>query len=284
MILDRVWSILLFSVSRNPDIGRTINRVTWGVTKNLSELLLCQIAFGLAALTTTGGKNSRTAGRIIYNAGEIGEELVKFFDPEQMQSAFQNLRRKGLIESVEGKLYEAKITELGLKKLEEKMPAYKDNRPWDKRIYLVNYDIEEVNKGLRQKLRKYLLSIGCVQLQKSTYLTIFNPRGLLKTWIQDYLQSGEILVSDLGPNGSMGDKPLNEIVIEAYGLNQLNAEYSSFLDNYPPSAKNNSATKTQAIFCYQSILQKDPQLPFELLPDWWFGDKAWRRYRKIISN
>lgn len=271
-------------MSRNPDIGRTISRTTWGVTKSLSELLLCQIAFGLAALTTTGGKNSRTAGNIIYNAGEIGEDLVKYFDPEQMQSAFQNLRRKGLIESVKGKLYEAKITKQGLDKLNEITPAYKEDRPWDKRIYLINYDIKETSKNIRDKLRRYLLEIGCVQLQKSTYLTIYNPHGLLKTWIEGYLRSGEILVSDLGSDGSLGDKPLEEIIIEVYGLNQLNAKYADFLHNYPLSSAQNSAVKAQAVFCYQSILQKDPQLPFELLPDWWLGDKAWRRYRNIISK
>lgn len=269
---------------RNPDLTRTINKITWGVTKTLAGLLLYEIALGVAITTTSGSKSARTVKKAARRADEISDSLFVSLDPDQWQSAWQNLRRRGLINSIKGKQYEASITKRGLEKLEQEIPVYQENRPWDKRIYLITYDIAEEDKGLRNSLREYLKEIGGAQLQKSTYLTVYNPRGLLREWLRGELRSGDILVSDLGPDGSLGDRPLTELIAEGYQLTNLNAEYAKFLEEFSRTDKTIQLRKQQAFFCYSSILAQDPQLPFELLPDWWLGDKAFRLYRRIVGD
>ena len=269
---------------RNRELSRAINRISWGIVNTISGLLLYQLAFGIALLTTSGGKNAATAGKVAFQADNISDRLFATLNPEQLKSALQNLKRKGLIETIKGKRYELKITRLGLERLEKDLPAYREERWWDKRIYLVNYDIEESEKDLRKQLRSYLLSIGCAQLQKSTYLAVYNPRGLLRTWVSGHLRTGEILVSDLGPDGSLGDKPLPDLVSEAFWLPRLNSDYAKFLHDYSLSSKADPLLKTQAAFCFNGILERDPQLPFELLPDWWLGDEAYDRYKSIVGN
>lgn len=269
---------------RNPDLKRTISRVTWGVTKTVAGLILYQVALGVAVATTGGGKSSRTASEAIKNADAISDSLFVALDPDQWQSAWQNLRRRGLVNSIKGKQYEGLITERGLKRLEQEIPVYQEDRPWDKRIYLITYDIEEEDKDLRNDLRKYLKEIDCAELQKSTYLAVYNPRGLLREWLGGRLRSGDILVSDLGPDGSLGDRPLIELVADAYQLTKLNSDYGGFLEEFSHADKDNQLLKQQVFFRYSSVLAQDPQLPFELLPDWWLGDKAFRLYRRIVGD
>ncbi len=271
-------------MARNPDLKRTISRITWGVTKTLTGLILYQVALGVAVATTGGGKSSRTAGEAIKNADVISDSLFIALNPDQWQSAYQNLRRRGLINSIKGKNYEVLITKRGLKKLGEEIPVYQEDRPWDKRIYLITYDIEEEDKELRNDLRKYLKEIGCAQLQKSTYLAVYNPRGLLRKWVGRRMRTGDILVSDLGPDGSLGDRPLQELVADAYRLTKLNLDYGGFLEEFSQADKDSQLQKQQAFFRYSGILAQDPQLPFELLPDWWLGDKAFRLYRRLVGN
>lgn len=261
-------------MSRNSELARTASQFSWGLLDTLSSIILYQVAL-LSASFTTSGHTSVTAFRIMNKATRIHQELTTSFKPSQLKRALGYLHRKGLINSLHSKLYEIKITQSGLQQLQQSLPKYRENRPWDKRVYLIDYDISENFRETRDKLRDYLHQIHCAPLHKSVYLSIYNPKGLLKTWAKEYLKSGDILVSDIGPDGSLGEQPLEELVAKAYQLEAINQEYQEFLS---------LPANTQAIFCYQKILSQDPQLPFELLPNWWVGNKAWQRYCKLIKT
>lgn len=62
-----------------------------------------------------------------------------------------------------------------------------------------------------------------------------------------------------------------------YGLAELNRRYEDFL----AQEARGSLPLAQATFLYLSILKDDPQLPFELLPDWWAGERANARFAKM---
>ncbi len=96
--------------------------------------------------------------------------------------------------------------------------------------------------------------------------------------------SGEVLISDIGPDGSLGEQSLENLVAKAYKLDELDQEYQEFIKAFPVSTKHDEQKRLDAAFCYHGILSRDPQLPFELLPDWWSGDKAWHRYHSIINT
>lgn len=266
----------------NLELKRAISRLTWGTIDTLGILFLHQLALGTAYVTTPG-RSSGAISSAMSKADLWSDELVSSFERAQLKDCWENLKRKGLIESIKGKRYEIQITKLGIEKLKSKIPTYRTKRPWDKRIYLVNYDIAEKERQLRDRLRDYLKEIGCGSLQKSTYISVYNPRGLLRPWIMEHYLAGEVLVSDLGPDGSLGDKSVTEIIAKAYELDVLNAKYSSFLDGFLGVKDLNNISKNQLAFQFLSILKEDPQLPFELLPDWWVGDRAYRKYKTVIS-
>lgn len=267
---------------QNHDLHRTISRISWNLLDTLSDVLLYQVSFLVAGFTVSGHTSS-TAHMAFINADKIHRQLTDAIRPSQLKDALRYLKRKGLITIVKDKTYEVAITKNGLQQLKSKIPIYKQRRSWDKRVYLISYDIEETNRFTRDQLRNFLLQIHCAQLHKSLYVSIYNPKGLLKKWLKACIMSGEVLISDIGPDGSLGEQSLEILVAKAFKLDILNQEYEEFINTFPTSTRHNEQKKLDAAFCYHGILSRDPQLPFELLPDWWLGDKAWRRYCSITK-
>lgn len=271
-------------MGRSIELKRLASRVSWGFVETLSGLLLYQFALGVSLATTTGGKRSGTVSQALEETDQLSDQLFTTFDPSQIKSAFYHLKRKGLIKTIKSKRYEAKITKRGLNQLEQELPQYQEERPWDKRVYLINYDIEEEDSNTRKNLYQFLHEIKCAPLQRSTFLSVYNPRGLLKLWRKDHIPLGDILVSDLGPDGALGERPLEDLVADAYQLTKINIQYAGFLKEFSYSPKNQPAQLLQAFFSFNAILKQDPQLPFELLPNDWLGDRAYQRYRKILGD
>ncbi len=117
-------------------------------------------------------------------------------------------------------------------------------------------------------------------LQKSVWITPYNPTKLLEKFMEEKGLNDLILISSLGKDGTVGNKDLSDLLVDVYKLRELNEEYKEFIFK----TKENKSTKEQLIFHYLNILAKDPQLPFPLLPEWWTGDKTYRYFRKITVS
>ena len=112
--------------------------------------------------------------------------------------------------------------------------------------------------------------LGCGLLQNSVWLTPYNPKNTLRDFIEEKNLSGAIIVSDIGKDGSIGEENIDELIRRVYRLNELNLRYKELINLIEEKKLN----KIQAKFQYLNILQDDPQLPFEILPSDWLGDKA----------
>lgn len=245
-----------------------------GVLSTLTDGLLWSLFFGLypSSYSQAAWEKERAANILL---SEINYRSLK--------NSFYNLKRRGLITYLEGKALEPKITEEGKKRLASLVPQYYEKRTWDGRIYLVAYDIPEEKKNDREKLREFLLKIGCGKLQASVYLSLYNPKGTLKEFIKERKLSGWIIVSDIGKDGSVGEKNIKELVVEVYGLEVLNERYKEFIRKFG-KAKPEEINPSQAAFSFYSILIDDPQLPFELLPHWWRGNRAHRLFKRMVGG
>lgn len=135
----------------------------------------------------------------------------------------------------------------------------------------------EEKRYQRKILREYLKKLGCGILQDSVWLTPYNPKLTLKTFIDENFPSGSIIVSDIGENGSIGDEDLGDLVSRVYHLDRINQKYEQFIYEH----KNKNTFDVSSKFWFLSILREDPQLPFEILPYNWLGDKA---YQLIKNN
>ncbi len=116
-------------------------------------------------------------------------------------------------------------------------------------------------------------------LQASVWLTPYNPKEVLREFIEERKLAGQVLISDLGEDGSIGEEDLRELVVRVYNLEDLENRYVEFIQKWGGKKKLNDSEKTRIYFAFTSILMGDPQLPFELLPEDWAGNNAYKLFR-----
>lgn len=170
------------------------------------------------------------------------------------------------------------ITVEGKRRLQASMPVYDQKRVWDGRMHVITYDIPETKKKERDLLREYLRRIGCAKLQASVWLTPYNPIDTLRSYIGEKDLAGTIIVSDLGRDASIGEEDLHELIVRIYGLEEINSRYKEWLQHHE------RRLDSRALISYLAILKDDPQLPFDLLPAWWRGDKAYGRLEPYLQS
>lgn len=252
---------------KKTQLKRVVLRSTEGFLSTVSDLVLFQIF--LIGSSVGKGNTSRDIYRMFNESSAALDEI----NYHTFREAFYRLKRKGLLETVKEEVYfKPQLTKQGLKKLRELIPTYNKKRPWDKRIYLITYDVAEERRFDRDMLRKTLKIIGCAYLQNSVWLTPYNPRGVLESFVEEHDLHGSIIVSDTGTDGAVGEQSLKELIRKVYYLDDLNERYKNFLREFSKTKKKVSVDAVAG--CYLSILKDDPQLPFELLPANWLGDEA----------
>lgn len=226
-----------------------------------------------------------------YGAGSVGmrksqevslEEVMALgIDKETVKKAIGNAIHKKLIKKT-GDDSLVELTEEGRDRISRLLPIYREKRTWNGHFYLVIYDIEERKKQERNILRNHLKKLGCGLLQNSVWLTPYNPKNILHDFIEEKNLSGAIIVSDIGKDGSIGEESIDELIKRVYRLDELNLRYKELIDFF----ENKKVNKIQAEFQYLSILQDDPQLPFEILPRDWMGDKVYQflnsRHKELL--
>mgnify|MGYP001557911568 CR=1 FL=1 len=210
----------------------------------------------------------------------LSDEAINFIGTtnyDSIKSALHELTRSGLVTRTPmRRTLDVAISAKGKKHLENLIPTYKTVRPWDGHVYLVSYDIPNKANHKRNFLRESLRSLSGAMLQESLYMTPYNPTATISELITSHAIPGNILISNLGIGGSVGEESLPDLVARVYALDALAKRYSRYLELFPASSK----PSVSAMLSYLSILHDDPQLPFELLPPN-FPDK--RAYERFLS-
>ncbi len=234
-------------------------------------LLNLYLLFSLGTVKTMG------------DADRVVEEVHGMLDTVNYQTVKQTiyqLTKRGLVaRRAKYDRTTLAITKLGRQRIEELIPTYKTDRPWDGHIYLVSYDIPKQHNSSRDMLREYIRRTGGALLQESLWINPYNPSLLLKEFVDDHEIPGTVLVSKLGSDGTIGEERLPDLIVRVYKLENLAERYEEFLETYkqPPAG----IPKTKITIDYLAILKDDPQLPFPLLPKDFPAQAAWKRYQTL---
>lgn len=254
--------------------------LTEGLLLFVTEVILVELFFGLNLLVS--GSYSGSVYRASKAADEMLGEILGGIDPSAVKQTCRNLKREGFVTYVKGKknaAANARLTKAGLERIRNILPQYRKERPWDGRLYLITYDVPEERRKDRDLLRHLLKKFGCGLLQKSVWVTPHNPKGVLEKVVKDYGIVGDVIVSDTGNEGSIGNTNFKELMARVYNLEEINGRYSEYIEMYRTGG---FKAREQAIFKFLSVVEDDPQLPYELLPTDWFGDEAYSLYEKFI--
>lgn len=251
-----------------------IKDLTFGAFGSTIDLLLW-----LTFLTRSSIGRSGPAG--ITEAFREADELLEKINHNTLSATFRQLFKKRLLTyKKRGNLYNLEITNFGKKRLSLKLPKYLSERPWDRRIYLITYDIPEKARRKRDLLRYYLRQISCRLFQESIWITPYNPRQIINGWVGKLHIPGTVIVSDVGQDGGIGETTLPDLIVRLYRLEELNTRYEEFIQK----ARDKKSSVKQLLLKYLSILKDDPQLPFELLPQSFLGEKAHLVYLKLLKT
>lgn len=218
----------------------------------------------------------------IHHASQDAKRLVEELGYDTIKRALNTLIREGLIKRItkQGRI-ELAITALGRKRLEETIPTYRTNRPWDGHVYLISYDIpNDANKD-RNSLRDYIRKTGGALLQESLWLNPYNPTKLLSEFCATHRIAGSVLVSKLGKDGAIGEEKLPNLLSRIYHLEDLWNRYDAFLKRY---SKHAPVDAFRATIEYRAILKDDPQLPFALEPQGFPAKRAFLALQNLTRR
>jgi len=260
---------------KRKELHRKLLKVSQGLIGTMTDFFL----FHLHILNAMPGKGS--SSRAVYQSIREAHSELENINYQTIQNTLGYLKRKGFARLMK----EPKITFMGKRRLKSTLPVYQKERPWDNCIYLVTYDIPENEREIRNQLRNLLRTIGAGLLQRSVWLTPYNPEQILKDFYSESSQVGEIVVSCIGKDGYIGRKNIKELIKEVYNLVDINYQYEFFIEEFNKYKQfSNKSGRWDAAVSYLAILQEDPQLPWDLLPKDWVGDKAYLLYRKIVKS
>lgn len=197
--------------------------------------------------------------------------------------------RTGYIEKVEkdGETY-LRLTSQGHKKFTRDFPLLTlQRKPWDKKWRFVIFDIEETQKGIRDRLRRKLRELGFGMLQESVFITPHNIAEDMAEFIE-HVGLGESAYLFEVENILVGDK--KELARKVWKLDEINDQYRELIEkieteylNYQSGRvkKLNRSTVEDLHREYIGILMSDPFLPKELLPNDWQADIAKAHLKRL---
>lgn len=261
------------NIRQRKTLNEFVKEISFGVLRETVDIILWDLVY-MAGVATTFERNTWQA-RI--NADKFLEE-VNF---ETIKNSINYLRRKGLVKKT-GKTRKTwpEITKAGRERLYKIVPQYEEKRVWDRKIYLITYDIPEEKKSDRELFRRFLKKAGIVLLQESVWLTPFDPQDIIRNFVSRKKLEGTMIVSSIGKDGFIGDEDIKTLVVRIYKLEDLNERYKEFIGKIKSKKY---ISRMQMQFAYLSILKDDPQLPFELLPSDWVGNNAYKVFETLIE-
>lgn len=262
----------------NKELRDEVSKISEGVVSTATDITLLLIFYGMEAIVNPPTPKGN------WQARESAYEDWEHINYDTIKSALHRLKNKGLVQYTRETITHPQITEQGLKRLKSTIPIYDKKRVWDRKIYLVTYDIPKEQKNSRERLRYYLKKIGCGRLQNSVWITPYNPQGVLEDFIKKDGLGGAVIVSSVGDKESVGEETLAELVNRVYDLDELHWQYLQFNKKYFRYKKFKPETRRQIIFDFLSILKDDPQLPFKILPPDWVGAKAYKIFKKATKR
>lgn len=244
--------------------NKKILEISEGLLRSLTDVILVFLNFGWEAF------NDPRVGRSLPYTLYKMDQRMQGINYLTIKRAIKNAIQKGWIKKLE-------ITEEGQKRLKNLFKEYSSPPKWLGEWYLVNFDIPEKLRWKRDMLRNKLKEMGFGKLQDSIWISPFNLLAEVEKIINEYSLESYVILSISNRVGRIDSKKLAEKIWKTL---EIQEEYQKFISEFEEKQNH---SPIEATFCYHSILEKDPQLPKELLPDDWAGDEAYELYLEITK-
>ncbi len=253
------------SKSKRP-IRKKVIKLTSGLVRNLGDFILLWIAF-IEELSPLA-------------SGPVGRRLdlrLGGYDPDKLYNSFYQLREKGWLDP------DWKLTKEGWKRLKSVLPQHKEPSDWEGNWYIINFDIPEIYRRKRDAFREKLKKLGFGRLQNSIWISPVNYLANIESLVEFHDMERWVIPS---VTDKLGREDSQELVDRVWHLEKINERYKKFVSKYKKLLRTEDLRpdKFSLQMEYSCILKDDPQLPEDLLPDDWQGEKAHKLYQKLLSK
>lgn len=113
----------------------------------------------------------------------------KEFQQRRLRNDIEYLKRRGLIKKVKDQnTLILRLTDEGKKQaiFSQALDPIVPSTKWDKKWHLLIFDIPEKYRAKRGRITEILLSVGCIQVQQSVYLSPYCFRNKISIFAQYY--------------------------------------------------------------------------------------------------
>lgn len=218
------------------------------------------------------------------------------------RSTLSRMSQKGWLESERvGRYSRYQLTPRGKHIIEEGGARIFEPRQqaWDGRWHMVVYTIPEEKRSTRNDLRKRLRWLGFGDLAPGVWISPTDRRERVEADLEDLeAKPYTVYFSDMELNFADNQ----EIVDRCWDLGEINQMYGEFLDRYEPlfeecqraDEKDNGLSPARCFrhrfwlsLDYAQFPRLDPNLPPELLPEDWLGERAselFFRFRDYLAD
>lgn len=225
-----------------------------------------------------------TVGDFTYSPHSyLYASLGNSYSKENIDDAVTSLTLGGLLEG--DKSSGLRITLAGA---DIKKSLYRERHgKWDGKWRGVFFDIPEAQRKLRDDLRSGLKKLGFGLWQRSVWITPFDITKELNSYLQKQGLSTVVQIMVGERFGQLNDR---DFAFKVWPLKEINERYMALLSIWGVEiGKESTAKERMAVVAslhnrYLDILASDPQLPLELLPSDWVGNKAKALFRKLKST
>ena len=204
--------------------------------------------------------------------------IPKKYKKHNFVSAVNYALRTGKIEKiVKNNEVCFRLTGKGEKKLIKDLPlAWFQKKRWDGLWRMLSYDIKEIKRHQRNRLRIKLYDLGFRQFQKSVYISPYPIEKEMNDFLKTLNLEGKAYA--LLCNKILGVEN-KELARELWQLDKLNKKYEKLFRKLKSFTDKREFKKIKVK--YLELLSDDPFFPKELLPRLWWAEKVKAELKKI---
>lgn len=207
---------------------------------------------------------------------------------------WRNLKTGNIEKTVNENGVFLRLTSKGRAKITRDFPLTAiQQKKWDKKWRMVTFDIEELNRLVRESLRNRLKELGFGMLQKSVFISPYDITKDFAEFIEERGLNGSVFVLEVS-SILIGDA--REFANRIWKIEKLSEEYKKILRKIKDShlTVDNDRSKKLKVGDgsrlelirelreeYLRLLLRDPHLPKEFLPEDWVGETLKKEMKKM---
>lgn len=230
----------------------------------------------LQFLALTGDAGIELLMNEVLVSGKLRAPNRRFYSSRHFERVLKELTTTGYIDRVQkGGTSYLKLSPQANIKIARHIPLpYLQKRKWDGYFRGLSYDFPEKIRHKRDLLREKIKTWGLAKFQLSLYIT---PHPIEEI-IEEFLEAQSIdQYAYLFVNRTKLTAKEGKVIAErVWQLDKLQKRFEDFLDKWEEKLEKGVklADLEKLRFDYFALIEKDPYLPLDLLPDDWDAQEA----------